>query len=964
MEQYPSRSSRSGSRSSAKPAANSSGRAQRRRSRSPESSSARGSSSAQKSSARRSGFAFWRSPQSSAKQTRSSTPAPKVKTLSCYPAPKDSQPESVPDPHPPKLKTLSCYPSPKEVDPESEPEPLDPKPKVLACYPSPPIPPESTKVSGTKPQRSLLDWCITLVLTLTLLTTGGIVVGGFWVAAQLILDPDADFRWLHAWLPERTATTQQPQTLPEIQAEVRQLGYRVADPIDLGAWISNSDVKLMLLPIVQPNQNCPPEQDLAAMTLPTRSLPITIPCGYLTELRVYQGFPNTGRSPQYELLDRVAVSGPEEFQVVAPFLDSASGQGSSRALPLNRISLVPYQSGNRPPGTWFHLTGQWQQGNNRAIYGQTVRYDADRQQLTLPLQWNSPAEQLPVWQAVIEGDWANLVVDQHLGLDPQFAVYQFHEAAQFGQGTLEAIALTVAAMEQPRYQRALLLARSGLWTPAGQQMQQAQLESNDWPPLAQAQQQVIALHAEVTRQQAEQDWATAEQQLTALLLDGRWTAAWQFFQDQAESGQDLSAVLANDEQRFWSRIETALRVDPNEIPVQIWGAVYLTIQHSQVTALDWIQELNSPTGTTVESSDISRAASIPAPVLTALDWFTHQEESVTEIQLPLPISHHTSRMIGSVRSLSAENVLSWDVDADPDFNWYEVSIAYFHDGEQWWRSPFWDLPTQFDWPTPVAVEDLWSVLGVSVGSEIDLVQWSARSTSNAASNNSALNNERAIAPADLDLIPATVVSAQFSDGNLNVLVQTPVTVRSTSQPTLAITNHSLPMQPEAETLSFNRLREQQPDWVSRYLPRLQQELQAVDPNLVQIPTLDSALDNDPQAISIPETNSTTDALEQLPDPSLEPWFATIGAWPVQLLDLNGNNAPDAIFHLWLSESDDPNQSSRLGTLIFSDQGELLFSDLDSKPDTWLVAIVNSASPFLVLASESGYRVHQWSGTLD
>ena len=400
-------------------------------------------------------------------------------------------------------------------------------------------------------QPSGLPWVVAIA-TIFLLT------GGSWFAARLIVNPGS---WLRGILPEWNQGANF-QTLAGIRTEAAKAGQTVGQAIAL----ANGEV---LLPILAPQPHCQS-------------------CTQIVELRIYQA-----SAQAYELVDRLSIPGIEELMAIAPLTHSrVTSAGSSRKLPLTHMTAM-----ENPPDatTWLCLSGEWQRSSTQTLYGQIVRYDAQRDRLQPMLNWTSPAAELPRWQQITGSATPELWINQSIGLEPQFQVYQVRSPNAPGKLVqLEAIGLTESVLEDSTYEHGLLLARNGLWSVALTSLQRAKAaQGADWSPPAQAQLDLIALHAQQTQQQADRDWASPAQQITALLIDGRWAAAFDRLKAAHADGYDIKSLLVANADLFGQRIDAALRVDSGQLEVQRWGTLLQAAQHDRPTAIAWLKRSQS-----------------------------------------------------------------------------------------------------------------------------------------------------------------------------------------------------------------------------------------------------------------------------------------------------------------------------------------------------------------------------------
>ncbi|NJN86221.1 MAG: hypothetical protein HC881_07785, partial [Leptolyngbyaceae cyanobacterium SL_7_1] len=329
-----------------------------------------------------------------------------------------------------------------------------------------------------------------------------LVASGGWLAIQLILNPGAvrGLGWVFpGWQGSSLSAGHTPRSLAVIRQGAAEVGLSLGEPlgleVDAAAVTAHSD---LLIPVFAADANC-----ASAIAPASPSVP---PCSHLVELRVYRPYPSA-RQPLLQLLDRLAVAGPQESFVLAPLQSDASDSlGSSRSLPLLSVDRMV---GTSPSANlvWFQLGGQWKQGNTQLAFGQVGYYDPTQSRLHLLTQWTSPAGKAAAWQDAIAGGTTELVVDQTIGLEPGFKVYQLMGTSD---RQLQPISLSQAALDNATYQRAIALAQSGLWSPALVLMQWVKARAA-WSASAQAQLAVVELHAQATRQQAERSWENPSQ---------------------------------------------------------------------------------------------------------------------------------------------------------------------------------------------------------------------------------------------------------------------------------------------------------------------------------------------------------------------------------------------------------------------------------------------------------------------
>lgn len=406
------------------------------------------------------------------------------------------------------------------------------------------------------------------------------VVGLAWLSYQVITDPDVAF-WLNQYLPtskgKRTAA-HQPRTLQQILKRLQNQERSPGKPIVLAAEGDAKSpltaTKDILIPIYSKSCSQRPCQQMQSLQV-YRSLKLP------SVLRLFQG------KRYYRLLDRMAVRGPTEEQLVNLARNPRLVTGSTRSLHLSRIEA--YHPAPKP-GTWLRLTGLRSEGSATATYGQILYFHPDEARLVLMLNWASPSGEYPQWQQVTGDQRPELVVKQTVGLEPQFAVYQLHRAPT-GDLQMEHISLAKPTFADPGYSQSLLLARSGLWSPAQKQLLAVKKRlSRRWSPKAQAQLDYIGLHAALAKSQSQQISASRVQTIVARLVNGEWSAALKLFQSPQTDPAEVRALLAADSGRLLARVEAFLGVNPKDQDAIIWGTLIRHVQDDPKTALVWAQQ--------------------------------------------------------------------------------------------------------------------------------------------------------------------------------------------------------------------------------------------------------------------------------------------------------------------------------------------------------------------------------------
>lgn len=743
------------------------------------------------------------------------------------------------------------------------------------------------------------SWAASL-LWITVLLSGAGLVSGVWLSLQLFVNPDA-ISWVNYLLPEWAkiplVNPNQPQTLTQIRANLSKLEQLPGEFLTLETNAQTLQPTSVILPILSSPSNC------------------QIDCQQIVELRVYELTSTRDSQKQqlgeiyYQLVSQVPVEGPEESFVIAPLLNGEiPDHGSSRPLPLTQLRR--FEGITPADGVWFYLWGQRLQGANAITYGQVVHYNPSRSHLSLMLPWTSPTGQLQ-WQQVISGGFPELVVNQTTGLEPQLHVYQV-KPAQFllDPLQLELISLAEPALNNPAYQRAILIARTGLWSPAWKWLQFIKRQQNHqpWSAQAQAQMDLIRLYAQFTESQAEKTWASPSQEVLADLIDGRWGEGLQVFQTSSPANtQEIATLLATDSGRLWNRVEVALQMNPARLEVKAWGALIVGAKEGRRSAIAWLKRQPKTT---------------PATITYNQNLLKRLEGDFSTAKIP---SSHPSRMIGSVQPLTKVNLTEWlqpnQTALKPAQQWYQVQIAAYHDGKHWRRTPFSNLKL----PKTAPGKSLWQELGLDTGSQIQIIVW--------------------LSDGQQETTIATVKAVQLQGGVLRLLAAAEKIDDAhlgLKRRPLALTQAALEWVQSSPLPLVDLTQQQQPVEVTAILPVLWQELQKLSPN-------------------------------KRPTPSFKQLHEELGQLPIQLIELTGDTLPEVVLTVSPEPINTLNKpelvasklskNTRSRTIIFSNTGRLLYSEAGTASQQAVVAITDlkdDEPPALLVEDSKTYRLRRWS----
>ncbi|MEQ8540749.1 MAG: hypothetical protein RIB93_25255 [Coleofasciculus sp. D1-CHI-01] len=760
-------------------------------------------------------------------------------------------------------------------------------------------------------KKSSANGCLVALGTIAaLIATGAIVTGGIWLGIRLMIDPNAAI-WLNRILPGWTkipiADASPPQTLATIRDELRQNGLIAGELVSLNTGQPYRETPI-LLPILKSKPNCQTN------------------CQKIVELRLYQPIEFQQAELAYQLVTQLAINEQEEYFVLSS-TDAITGS-ASRSLPFTRFNRLE----NKAPATgfWFNLWGVRLTDESPKTYGQILHYNPEQMHLSVMLDWQSPTDKPPYWQQVTGESTPELVINQTVGLEPKFQVYQV-QPRQFLLNPIQLteISLNTRADDSPTYRNSLMLARNGLWSWAYRRLQQEQ--KNTESATVQAQLDLIRLHAQFTEAQANQTWASQGQQVLAYLIDGRWTDGLQVFQTAAVNGsaQEIANLLKTDTEELWRRVEAALNISPNDRTVKTWGALILAAQEGRTKAISWLQQLPSP-----ESESDQPQPNNNAQIYAYLDYL---DTALAEVPAIIP---HLSQIVGTAQSVETVKPEEWrqpearnstatfpvtltapasGFQKAPQEVWYQVEVAAFNDGQRWRQTPFTDLQLS----TVVATQRLWQYLGLDTDPYLQIAVWSAEGRQ--------------------ETIVATVQGVSYQEGVIKLLAAGQALPNREKSSPMAYSQTALRWL-EPGSISLSDLNQLQPQWVAAILPTLWQELVKSGKRSPEV------------------------------EPTIPMMLQEIGHWLVQPLDLTGNDEPEAVLTLYedtastnqtlnIKRPDTNTQEYKPRTLIFSEKGALLYSEFSTHGNTSLTAIADlgdGGTAALVLAGENKYRLKRWS----
>ncbi|HEY9825414.1 MAG TPA: hypothetical protein V6D19_08205, partial [Stenomitos sp.] len=355
---------------------------------------------------------------------------------------------------------------------------------------------------AVRPSRHRRRWFGIGLAQLIILLSWAVLVGLLWLSLQYLTNPDVAF-WLDAGLGRVRAAPHtaalRPQTLRQIETDLTKEGLTAGQPIVL-----KQDFAF--------HRGVETAADIAIPTfIKDTAADCTDPCKQIRQLRIYRTLQLPflirffQRDPYFRLTDTLAIRGPSAADLLNTEQNPLISAGSDQPLPLTQAEVYDVAP---QPGLWLKLIGLRTQGSGVSAYGQIFYFNPFRERLDLMNTWVSPPGEVPQWQQVTGDGQPELVVNQMVGAEPQYSVYQLFLADGTPQ-QLRPILLSDPAFANPDYANALILARSGLWAPAQTLLTTVKRDNpKRWSAAAQAQLDLIQLHANVTQAQANQPSAS------------------------------------------------------------------------------------------------------------------------------------------------------------------------------------------------------------------------------------------------------------------------------------------------------------------------------------------------------------------------------------------------------------------------------------------------------------------------
>lgn len=751
-----------------------------------------------------------------------------------------------------------------------------------------------------------------LIVSTAFFSSLSALAAGAWFSLQLILTPE-QVNWVDEYLPETDSillsnSKNPPQTLAEIQKQLQEEGLFAPALLPLKSTTAAlPESELVNFQLMQ----------VMVEALQPKSLLCQSPCQQLYELRIYEAItpPNNkaGKETYFRLLSQIPIQElTESFVLDSPTGSDSKKPASSKTLPLTALEALP---GKAPAtGIWLNFSGHRLEGEKTISYGQIFHFYPEKANLSLMLQWNSPAGKLPTWQEVTGGGKPELVISRSTGDEPSFQVYQV-ESRNFllNPVALEEISLKEPVLENAAYRQALQLARNGLWIPAVKLMealkQERQQKGESWPKSVQAQLDVIKLHAQEIQKQFNISSTEPGEKALALLIEGRWHEALKIFEEDLDKSYKIALALKADKGVLEKRLDAALKIFPKQIELKAWGALIRAAKQGSPRARQWLEEQQNNTSGTGE-------------------WVRELLERMDVALSEATLINHPGKLIGLALPVEQVNNDDWLLPKKDEILqlekgqiWYKIQVAAFHDGQNWLRAPF----NQLNLPRIYPQRRLWRILGLNLDPKIQISVW--------------------MPDGQQKLVSATVKALWFDKGRVQLLASGEITPAGYSagalkpRPIAFSVDRFRWLQPDSTILGD--LNQQQPAWVMAILTNLWGDLQKA-------------------------RRLTEGAM-----PNLEELLKQSSDWVVQLIDVNNNNLPDAVLTLRadvFAKKQQPGAALQeinapTRTLIFDEVGDLIYSEFTTHANqslTGFADLEDGGAVALVVDSPNGYMLKRWN----
>jgi len=430
----------------------------------------------------------------------------------------------------------------------------------------------------------------------------------------------------------------------------------------------------------------------------------------IREIRLYQTIWDRGVE-KYLLVSTTTVAGIDEYFVRSPKLKYATEAIPARLRPdRNRLPLKKLSLLNNPPsqfnGIWFSTTGNI----GGIAYGQIYYFSNDKRSQLVELDvWTSPVGELPIWRNALpsNSNSVQLVVNQTQTYEPSLLIFQPEEVIvrSIRKVQLRQVTLNEAKGQPKAYQDALVMASVGLWSPAlgkfNLMVDDLRSQGKQLSPFLQEQYDLIALHAKITSDQAQNPNSNLGEKALVNIIDGRWSEALEIANDTAYKGDKIAEMLAKYHPHIWQRVMTMLTFTGAK-EIKLWGGLIVLQRNGLRRAEHWLREQK------VDPKESNQ-------LLQRLDL--------------APVTLDPRQLIGTVAYIGKGDAGSeWFLPPpklESGQGWYEVNINLMKDGDKWSNAPFSELSDR-------SSILLWRILGLSINSSLGVVLYDPNGKSQTA----------------------------------------------------------------------------------------------------------------------------------------------------------------------------------------------------------------------------------------
>ncbi|MCX5935939.1 MAG: hypothetical protein NTU99_14395 [Pseudanabaena sp. LacPavin_0818_WC45_MAG_42_6] len=430
----------------------------------------------------------------------------------------------------------------------------------------------------------------------------------------------------------------------------------------------------------------------------------------IREIRFYQTIWDRGVE-KYLLVSTTTVAGIDEYFVRSPKFKYATEAIPERLRPdRNRLPLKKLSLLNNPPsqfnGIWFSTTGNI----GGIAYGQIYYFSNDKRSQLVELDvWTSPVGELPIWRNALpsNSNSVQLVVNQTQAYEPSLLIFQPEEVIvrSIRKVQLRMVTLNEAKGQPKAYQDALVMASVGLWSPAlgkfNLMVDELRSQGKQLSPFLYVQYDLIALHAKITSDQAQNPNSSLGEKALVNIIDGRWSEALEIANDTAYKGDKIAEMLAKYHPHIWQRVMTMLTFTGAK-EIKLWGGLVVLQRNGLRRAEHWLREQK------VDPKESNQ-------LLQRLDL--------------APVTLDPRQLIGTVAYIGKGDAGSeWFLPPpklESGQGWYEVNINLMKDGDKWSNAPFSELSDR-------SSILLWRILGLSINSSLGVVLYDPNGKSQTA----------------------------------------------------------------------------------------------------------------------------------------------------------------------------------------------------------------------------------------